>query len=424
MTTDELDRVQQLSRDQVVVSMQDLAAALEAENPSDETLDRWDAFKERLVELDAADAAAQARVDRISAAKHDFQQMKKAVRTPRPESGDGGLTAAFEHYLRTGDENQDIAELRSVAPGGFRAAQSEGTGSEGGYLVPDEMARRMVDRMVAFGGVMAAAEVITTSRGNTIPWVDLDDTGNEGEQVAENASAASGADLAFTKHEIGAYRFDSVGTGGNPLRIPRELLEDSDYDIVKMIEEKLPQRIMRHVADKFINGTGANEPQGLLYGLTGIELNDDTAGVTYGDLIDFEHSVDPAYRKMGNCSWVMNDTSWATIKKILDSNGDPLWTNAAGGVTLADGTPQMRLNGYPVVIDQACDDLSVADNTQNWGAFGDIREGFVIRMVGTPRILVDPYTRTAQNQIQYVANQRMDSIRNNDAAYVALTGEA
>ena len=424
MSTTELARIQQMSRDQVVVELQNVMAALDNE-PTDGDLDSFDEIKARLAELDDADAAEEAQAQRVQAAMQDFQHMKQATYTAtavRPAGDD--LVKAFDNFVRTGKPNADIAELRDIAPGGFRAAQSEGTGSEGGYLVPSEMRDRMVDRLVAFGGVMQAAEILTTSDGRTIEWPDLDDTdATDAEQVAEGGSASGGGDLVFTKHQLGAYRFDSVGDGGNPLRVSRELLEDEMFNILGMIERKLPQRIMRHVADKFINGTGANEPEGLLYGVTGVEPVADTTMPTHADIIEWEHSVDPAYRLMGNCSWVMNDSSWATIKKVVDSNGDPLWTNANGGVPLDSGVPAFRLMGYPVVIDQACDDISVADNTVNWGAFGDIYEGFVIRMVGSPSLLVDPYTRIGNNEIQYVANQRMDSIKNNDAAYIAMTGE-
>lgn len=425
MTPEELARIQQLLRDQVAEELRDVAAAFDREDPPDDVLELFEALQARSDELDAIDAEEADRVKRITEARKSIQQKRKAVVYDRPDDGGGeSIMDAFDSFLRTGQANQDITELRDVSPGGFRAAQSEGTGSEGGYLVPEEMANRMVDRLLSFGGVMKAAEVMNTSNGNTITWPDLNDTANEGELVAENAAAASGADLAFTKHEIGAYRFDSVGTGGSPLRVSRELLEDSMFNIAAMIEKKLPQRIMRHVSGKFINGTGANEPQGLLYGLTGIEINADTDGITFPDLIDFIHSVDPAYRELNNCSWVMNDTTWGLIEQMVDSAGNPLWTNAGGGQTIGEANTSPRLKGYPVVIDQACLDIVVADNTVNWGAFGDIAEGFVIRLVSTPSVLVDPYTRMANGQIQYVASQRMDSIRNDTSAYVALTGEA
>ncbi len=428
MTPEELARIQQLARDAVVAELAAIAVEFDSDNPPDDVLDRFEALQARASDLDAAEAAATARQERMEAARASLEVMRKPVATPRPDDGtDHTLLKAFESYVRSGRPNADISDLRDTSPGSpgsFRAAQGEGVDAAGGYLVPDELRSRMVDRMKAFGGIMSAAEVITTSDGRTIEWPDLDDTANEGVQVAEHAAAASGADLAFTKHSITAYRFDSVGAGGLPLRVSRELLEDEMFDILAIIERKLPQRIMRHVAGKFITGTGSNEPEGLLNGLTGVELGDDTAGITYDDIVQrFIHSVDPAYRANGNCSWVMNDTTWGIIEAMKDAAGNPLWTNTAGGLAIGEGPPVPRLRGYPVVIDQACPDIVVADNTVNWGAFGDIFEGFVIRLVGSPAILVDPYTRISNNEIQYVANQRMDSIQNDTSAYSALTGE-
>src|SRR3546814_11673151 len=50
-----------------------------------------------------------------------------------------------------------------------------------------------------------------------------------------------------------------------------------------------------------------------------------TLTVIYDDLVDLEHSVDPAYREGGNCSFMMADGSVKTIKKIKDSQGRPIF---------------------------------------------------------------------------------------------------
>jgi HK97 family phage major capsid protein len=60
------------------------------------------------------------------------------------EKVDNTLERAFSSYLRTGKENADLVELR---------AQSEGTGTEGGYLVPDGFRDKLVERQKAFGGL-------------------------------------------------------------------------------------------------------------------------------------------------------------------------------------------------------------------------------------------------------------------------------
>lgn len=322
------------------------------------------------------------------------------------------LNRAFNNYLRTGKENADIVQLR---------AQGEGVASEGGYLVPTTMRNKLVERMKAFGGVANDVESVTTSTGEPMNWPTVDDTDNVGEIVKEGNTFTSGADLVFGEDSLGAYEYMAGGGSSTPLRVSRTLLDDAAFDVEGLVSRKLGERIARIQAPHIVTGTGAEEPLGLVTGLTGVEIAADTAGITYDDLIHFIHSVDPAYRENG-CQWAFNDASLEVIKKIKDSNGDPIWrpltadmaTDAGGGVLL----------GYRVRVDQAFPDFVAASNTVNWGVFGNLNEGYVIRRIKDVQILVNPYARMAYRQVEYSAWARMDATQQNTAAYVALTGEA
>lgn len=347
----------------------------------------------------------------------------KAYTTPVPPAAaaavhvgtaqeDDTLERAFNHYLRTGVENDDLQELR---------AQSEGVGSEGGFLVPEGFRNKLVDRMLAFGGISRAAETITTTTGNPLPWPTLDDTANSGEVVSEGGIWSSGADLVFGSASLGAYTYAAGGGSSTPIRLSIELLQDSAFNVEGIVSNKLGMRLARAQAAHLVTGTGVQQPKGLIHGLTGIEIAADTAGITYDDLITFVHSVDPAYREMG-CAWAFNDLSLSTIMKIKDSNGDPIWRpdNADMGTSLGGG----MLLGYPVIVDQGFPDFSAANNTQNWGAFGNFMAGYVIRRVRDVAIVVNPWTRASNRQVEYSAYARMDATPQDANAYVALTGEA
>lgn len=324
-----------------------------------------------------------------------------------------GLVRAFNHYLRTGKENADLVELR---------AQSEGTASEGGYLVPETLRNKIVDRMKAFGGISADCETITTGTGEPISWPTLDDTANVGEIVKENGTFTSGADLAFGAARLGAYEYMTGGDSGSPLRISFVLANDAAFDVEGLVTKKLGERIARIQAVHIVRGTGTEEPQGLLAGRTGVQLAANT-GVTYDDLVEYEHSVDPAYREQG-CQWGFNDSSLKTLKKIKDSHGDPIWRpDSADMATGTEGGSSGTLMGYRYRIDQAFPDLVLNSATVNWGVFGNISEGHIIRRIKDVTVLVNPYSRMANRQIEYSAWARMDCAQQNTAAYSALTGK-
>ncbi len=322
--------------------------------------------------------------------------------------------AAFNHYLRSGIQNADLIQKR---------AQSVGTDSQGGFLAPDDFRMKIVERMKMFGGIASAAETVSTGDGRRLPWpVMADDTGNLGSIVAEGVGPASGADLVFSENELNAYSYSSAGAevaaAPTPLRLSYELIQDSVFDIEGMVSRRLGERIARKQAVDLVSGDGVGEPLGISVG-TGIEIAAAT-DIDYADLLTFVHSVDPMYRP--GSMWAFNDLSLKYFRGILDANGRPLLKEADSG--MASDPMGASLLGYPVLIDQAFPDISLASNTVNWGVFGNLMEGYVIRRVKEIELLVNPYSRMNNRQIEYTAWARMDATQQNAFSYVRLTGQA
>lgn len=391
------------------------AAAPEGAEPelTDEQAERYERLEAQLATRQRSDGIRERAASLRSVDQR--QRVPAGQRATRDDETD--LDRAFRHYMRTGQQNADIVELR---------AQSEGTGSEGGYLVPPGFRDRLIERMVAFGGLASDVDDFNTSQGNPISWPTMDDTSNLGEIVNEGGTFSSGADVTLGTNGLTAYRYMAGGGSSTPLRVSVELAQDAAFDVEALVTRVLGTRIGRMQARHIARGTGVNEPLGLTTNRTvanggAIELVADTAGITYDDLINFEHAVDPAYRESGQCRWAFNDRTMATVKKIKDSHGDPLWRpNTAD---MGTGTGGGTLNGYPVTIDNSFPDVVVADNTVNWGAFGNLREGYVVRRVRDVVVVVNPWTRAANGQIEYTAWARMDATQQDVYAYVCLTGE-
>jgi HK97 family phage major capsid protein len=249
----------------------------------------------------------------------------------------------------------------------------------------------------------------------------VDDTANEGEIVDEGGTFTSGADLTFGTANLSAYSYMAGGGSSLPLRLSLELIQDAAFDVQGLVSRKLGQRLARIQAKHLITGNGAGQPKGLIQGLTGVEIAADTAGITYADLVTFIHSVDPAYRASG-CRWAFNDNTLKLVRLMEDAAGDPLWR--PDSADMATGLGGGTLMGFPVTIDQGFPDVDVDANDVNWGVFGNLSEGYVIRRVRDIALIVNPWTRASYRQIEYSAWARMDATQQNTNAYVALTGEA
>lgn len=340
------------------------------------------------------------------------------VRTPagvpsRVTPSDDGRTdldRAFANYLRTGIANQDIAGLRVTN------AQGEGSSAAGGYLVPSGFRQKLVEVRKAFGGFAAETDSFDTGDGAPIEYPSVDDTANTGDITAESAAITSGNDLVFGTVTLGAYKYTSAGAGSNlPLRVPVELLQDSAFDVESLVARKLGERIARKQAAHWVTGTGSSQPKGILASSLTQDNDLDVADVIdYDDIMDTYDLLDAAYEP--NAKWLMKKNTWSQIRGIVDLNGRPLVQDALSGI---GGTPEKRLLGFPVIIDEGTPTLSSAGITFPI-AFGDFREAYVIRRVSGLVVIANPYTRAANGEVEFSAWERADGNIQNRLAYVIV----
>lgn len=391
--------------EEILGALQAILDAAEGRELNDEEVARYEELE---TQLKGAQRSAEIRSRHAAYKAPNRSDLHVHVGTARQ---DDTLERAFDHYLRTGKENADLVQLR---------AQGEGSPTEGGYLVPDGFRDKLIDRMKAFGGIANVVETITTSTGNPLPWPTVDDTANVGEIVAEGGTFASGADLVFGTASLGAYKYMAGGASNTPLRVSVELLQDAAFDVQGLVSRKLGERIARIQSTHLVTGNGSGQPKGIVHGLTPVQPAANT-GWTYADLVTFIHSVDPAYRERGR--WAFNDTTLGAIRKLVDLDGRPLLQPA--GTASAAGSPGGEtLLGYPVTIDQAFVDLDIDDSTDLCGVFGDLSEGYVMRRVKDITLIVNPWTRAANGQVEFTAWARMDGNQQNINAYSVLSGKS
>lgn len=345
----------------------------------------------------------------------EVRSRNDAYRSVRPSQvvtgakakGDDALERAFSAYLRTGKANSDITELR---------AQQVGTDSEGGYMVPPGWRQKLVEVQKAYGGLANEVDTFTTEMGNTVEFPSLNDTASVGSITAEEAAFADGTDLAFGTVSLGAFKYTSSGAGTTtPLRVSVELLQDSAFDIEGLVARSLGTRIARKQATDWVNGGGTTLPFGIAHaGLTQdvIMASDNT--ITAADLYAMEAALDPAYEQ--NAKWCFSKAAWMQIRALDDANDRPLIFDQQ--VSGLGGRPEKTLLGYPVVIDQAFSAPTV--DAAHVAVLGDLREAYVIRRVSNLVVVVNPYTRMNNGQVEYVAWERADGNIQNRSAYVLL----
>jgi HK97 family phage major capsid protein len=290
-------------------------------------------------------------------------------------SGVGNLSAEQRSVFAPTPGYRDGIQLRATAP--LSANYSTGQ-ALGAATIPQGFVSSLDTALKAFSGMRQCATIIRTSSGQPLPWPTTNDTGNEGAIVAENTQIVqSDPEMAFSSVTFGAYKYNS-----KLVLVPIELLQDSAFDVQSFVATALGTRLGRIQNKHFTNGlgSGSSQPKGLIVAATSGLTTALNTTVSYDELVDLEHSVDPAYRVGAN--WCFNDATAAFLEKLKDNNGRPLLNDSFSSIAATNkggevGSMRYTLKGYPVCICTAMDSIAA---TKKPIAFGDCTK-YIIRDV-------------------------------------------
>ena len=329
------------------------------------------------------------RLERQEAFEKELSQPVNMPLTGRPAA----VSLGKEKTGRASDEYRtnfwDMMRSKTPMPQVVNALQI-GTDSEGGYLVPDEYERTLVEALEEENVFRQLAKVIRTSSGDRkIPVVATKGTAS----WIDEEGAYLESDDSFSQVSIGAYK---VGT---MIKVSEELLNDSVFDLEAYISREFARRIGAKEEEAFFTGDGSGKPLGVLAATGGAETGVTAASataITADELIDLFYSLKAPYRR--NAVWVLNDSTIKAIRKLKDNQGQYLWQPSltAGAPDLLLGKP-VRTSAYMPAI--AADAKTVA--------FGDFSYYWIADRQGRSfKRLNELYAATGQ--VGFLASQRVD----------------
>jgi HK97 family phage major capsid protein len=235
--------------------------------------------------------------------------------------------------------NRSLKSVRHEAIREWQERAQTITTTAGGYTIPDEMMQSIEKALLWFGPMRQAARVIRTESGADLPFPTVNDTNQVGEILAIN-TVVNPQDVVFGQMVLKAFKYSS-----KLVLVPIELMQDNGVNLPELLGELLGERIGRIQNTHFTTGAGTTLPWGIVtrstVGVTGAA----GGGVVYANIVDLEHSVDPAYRAQG-ASFMMHDAVIARLKKLVDTAGRPIW-QPNDSASMSQGAPSTLL-GYPV----------------------------------------------------------------------------
>ncbi|MFQ5863162.1 MAG: phage major capsid protein [Candidatus Brocadiales bacterium] len=199
-----------------------------------------------------------------------------------------------------------------------KKALGEGTGSAGGYLVPEEHMREVKDRITAQSAVRKAGATVYPMGTDTlnIPKVS---GGATAYWVGENTQITS-SDQTFAQVQLVAKVLAAM------VKVSNQLLQDASGSAEAAIRRDVA-RVLALAEDlAFLEGDGAsNNPVGII---NTSNVNEVTLGAN-GGTPSFDTIYDALYQiELNNgfaSAWIMHPRTKNTLSKIKDSNGQYIY---------------------------------------------------------------------------------------------------
>ena len=360
----------------------DATRAAELEAQHDKAMAEFDALNAKAERLQKLEGAESRIADAIEADERSRRQSKRPGVDPAEvkPGGEMDYRTAFHAYLRSqGNVAAMDAEARAVLERGYAEVEHRAqttTAAAGGYTVPTELANTLVKSMLAWGPMYdpgVTTEMVTTGGGEiTIPTVN--DTATAVVKHSEGVTLTDdgGSDVTFGQKVLNAYAFNTEW-----LRVSKELADDSIFAMETILGELLGERLGRRANLELTVGDGVGDPNGIVTASSLGKSATGTAAITWDEILDLEHSVDPAYRMGPRVRYMFNDSVLAAVRKLKDGEGNYLWQ--MGNVQA--GIPS-TFNGRPYSINQAMASLATGQKVM---LFGDFSKYFV-RKVGQPLV--------------------------------------
>ena len=326
------------------------------------------------------------RLERQAAIDREMDQPTAAPLVSRP------VAPTAQKQGRASDEYKTafwgMIRNRVATPGVMNALQV-GTDSEGGYLVPDEYERTLVQGLEEENVLRSLCTVIQTSSGDRkIPLVASHGTASWGDEEG----TIPDSDDVFGQISIGAHKVATM------IKVSDELLQDSVFNIESYIAAEFARRIGAAEEEAFITGNGTGKPTGLLHATNGAGIGVTTNGntPTADEIFDLIHSIKSVYRR--KAVFLLNDSTLKAIRKLKDGQGQYLWQPG-----LKEGQPDMLLN-YRIATSPFMPEIAAGNKVI---LFGDFKSYWIADRQGRSfQRLNELYAATGQ--VGFRATQRVD----------------
>lgn len=240
---------------------------------------------------------------------------------------------------------------------GIVNADTPTTKADGQVTIPTTIAQKIIDRVVEISPIFQLAERYNVKGKLVLPKYDAENSSIEMTYAEEGTDAESG-NVKLASIELDGY------LGRALAKVSKSLINNSQFNIVDFVIEKMSQAIHVFIEKELLKGTD-DKIEGLRGIVEAMKVTAKSATVlTADELIDLQEKLPDAYQ--GKAIWIMNKETRTAIRKFKDADENYLLNrdlSAKWGYTLL---------GKDVYTTDAVDKIATGKTVAFYGDFSGL----------------------------------------------------
>lgn len=196
---------------------------------------------------------------------------------------------------------------------GIKNSDDPMTYDDGKVTVPSTIAQKIIDKVVEISPLFEMSDRYYMNGNLVIPKYDAANSSIAMTYADEGSSADSG-NIELVSITLKGY------LGRALTKVSKSLINNSQFDIVNFVVNKMAQAIAEFIEGELLYGT-----DGKIDGLSGVTLSKtaaSSAAITADELMDVQDLVIDNYQ--ANAIWIMNRATRNAIRKLKDEDGNYL----------------------------------------------------------------------------------------------------
>lgn len=282
------------------------------------------------------------------------------------EKKEAGAEAGAEAETKPDDAQRELAERRSFEAyvRGKVLETRDATNlteTDNGAVIPETIAKKIISKVYDICPILDRSDKYSLKGDLVIPYYDESSTAITvafAEEFTELTSSVGN----FTNITLSDY------LAGALTLISRKLINNSQFDIVAFVIDKMAYAIARFIENVCLNGgkpdaeTSVNMVKGLAGSVTKLVNAGSTTAITADNLVDLKDAVKDAFQK--DAIWIMSTATRTALRKLKDEMGRFLLND---DISSPFGTTLM---GKPVYVSDNMPDIA-SGKVSIW--FGDMK---------------------------------------------------